>query len=100
MSLGLQGLVGVVVDHVGNALVCTVDNHLQTIYLSMYLSEGDHLCGTRKTKDLELYLEVLQSQRAWLRGLPFNNNLLFSEHQERLNPLSNITSDTIFTLFA
>ena len=29
--LGLQGIVGVVVDHEGNALVCIVDNHLQII---------------------------------------------------------------------
>ena len=36
---------------------------------------------------------------AWLRGLPFNDNLLLSVHQERLNPLVNITSDTIFTNF-
>ena len=35
---------------------------------------------------------------AWLRRLPINNNLLLSVLQERLNPLVNITTETIFII--
>ena len=96
MSLGLQGLVGVVVEHLGNVLVCTVDNHLQTFLLLMYISEVDRLCGTKKQGTSNSTLMHSRVNRAWARGLSFNDNLLLSIHQERLNPLVNITIDTIY----
>ena len=57
MSLGLQGLVGVVVDLVGNLLVCTVNIQIETSILPQHVHSAISFVETRISEVKILMIE-------------------------------------------